>query len=131
MSELPDVVTTESKVTDRWPWKKGWGISAITICCATNLLVASYVIPRGGELLHDFFEGAKIPALSRLALGSRWVFVALACIWPVAAIWIRRRPRATLYVAAILVITLGQALFAGIAILYPVSHMLRPMGGGQ
>jgi hypothetical protein len=129
MSEVEN--PAEAAAADRWRWKRGWGMTAIVICSATDLFVALDVIPRGGMLLHDLLEDDQLPAVSRLVLDSRWGFVAFVCFWPLAAVWIRRRPRATLYVAAILVITLAQALFAGIAIMVPINHMLHLMGGAR
>ena len=78
-----------------------------------------------------FPPNRPLPAPAALVLGSKWVFVALACAWLVAA-WVIPRSRwaRPKTVFTVLGITLVQVIGAATALFIPLVEIIRALGGG-
>jgi len=93
-----------------------------------NLYLAFHVIPKFADIFPDMLGNRPLPFVTTLVLHGRWVFVALAVFWPVAALReVRRRP--AWFLIGLFAITFIEVSVTVIALFLPLIGIIKSMGG--
>jgi hypothetical protein len=94
-----------------------------------NVYLALSEIPRFAQIFHRHLGAQSLPPLTAILIDNRWLFTALACLWPmiaIGAVWLRR-PHVYIVWTAVL-ITL-QVAYTVIALWMPLFTVLGQNGG--
>ena len=87
------------------------------------------IIPQCAVIYHDMLpENQPLPVVTTLALQGRWMFVALAVFWPLAALREIRR-RTAWFLFALMTISVIEVLFILIALFIPLVGIIKAMSG--
>ena len=86
-----------------------------------QLYIAVFLAPRFTEIFWDMLGNQPLPSSTAIVLHFRWVFVGLACFWPLVASFLVQRRASPHYLVLILALLVFSIGFTSIALFLPLT----------
>jgi hypothetical protein len=130
MSQPPRIESVPDEASEPAPFRAGAAAAFTAVGGMLNLYLAYYEIPYFAGIFHDRLPRQSLPGITAALLDGRWVFVVLACLWPllaIGAVWTRR---AQFYIVSVAILITLQVVYTVIALYMPLLNMMHRMSGG-
>ena len=93
----------------------------VVLASLAQFYIAVFLLPRCAGIFREIFGDHPLPAITSLALRSRWLLMGGACVWTVLALFLVGRRAATGYLYTILAVMVLQMAFIIVALVLPLS----------